>query len=332
MHFDRLRRREFITLLGGAAAAWPLAARGQQARTRPLVGWLGGSTQTAGARNHNAFLQELKERGYEDGKTIDIVHRWANGDLSLHPVLAKELVALNPDVIVAAAAPGSVALMQATAAIPIVGALTFDPIRFGLAVSHNRPGRNFTGVLTTIDGLSGKQAGLLLQLLPHASKLGVLMNPESPTAPLVLREIESTLRGTSIQIMHSAVRKSADLRVAFGTLESERVDGVVVVGDSVIFTEAAQVISLAAAARLPAIHGFRQHVEQGGLMSYGLDIPQNFRRAAYFVDRILKGTKPADLPIELPPRFELVINLNVAKALGLEVPPTLLALADEVIE
>jgi putative ABC transport system substrate-binding protein len=327
-----MRRREFFGLVGGAVAGWPHAVSAQQRRARPLVGWLGGSSQTAGARNYNAFLQGLKEHGYEDGKTIDVVHRWADGDLTRQPVVAKELVAVSPDVIISAATPGSVALMQSTATIPIIGALTVDPVKFGLAVSHNRPGRNFTGILVTIDGLSGKQAEMLLQVLPRASTLGVLMNPDSPMAPLVLREIESALQGTSIKIVPGTARRSDELRAAFEALKRESVDGIVVVGDTVIFTEAAQVISLAAATRMAAIHGYRQHVEQGGLISYGVDIPQNYRRAAYFVDRILKGSKPGDLPIELPTKLELVINLKTAGALGIEIPSKLLYTADEVIE
>ena len=325
-----MRRREFIGLVG--SATWALAARAQQVHKRPLVAWLGGSTPSAGARNHNAFLQALKEHGYEDGKTIELVRRWADGDLSRYPALAKELVALNPDVIVAAAQPGNVALMQATATIPIVGALTIDPVKFGLAVSHNRPGRNFTGILFSIDGLPGKQAEILLQLVPSASTLAVLMSPDSMTAQLVVRDIEAALRGAAIRITQAPARKPDDLPGVFEMLQRERADGVVVAGDSIGFSEARQIISLAAAARIPAIYSFRQNVEQGGLVSYGVDIPQNYRRTAYFVDRILKGAKPGDLPIELPTKLELVINRKVARSLGLEIPTKLLYTADEVIE
>ncbi len=327
-----MKRREFITMLGGAAAAWPMVARAQQARTRPLVGWLGGSTRAAAVRNHSAFLQGLREHGYEDGKTVDIVYRWADGDYSQLATLAKELVEINPDVIVSATTANSIALMQTTATVPIVGALVTDPIKLGQAVSYNRPGRNFTGILILIDGLPGKQAELLLQLLPHASTLGVLMNPDSPTHPARLHEIESALHKASIKIIQAAAAKPISLPTAFDTLKRNRVDGIVVLADNMFFSEAEQIVSLLAAAGIPAVHGFREHVERGGLLSYGVAIPQNFRRAAYFVDRILKGTKPGDLPIELPTKLELVINLKTAKALGLTVPPTLLATADEVIE
>ena len=324
-----MRRREFIALLG--AAAWPLAARAQQ-RQRPLVGWLGGGSQAIGARNVNAFLHGLREHGYEDGKNIDIVYRWAEGDLSRLPSLAKELAALNAAVIVSASSPGNVALRQASTTIPIIGALTIDPLGYGLAESHNRPGRNFTGVLVTIPGLSGKQAEVLVQLLPRANTIGVLTNPDSPTQPVVIGDIETALRGMSIRVAKILARTSADLPIAFDTLERERADGVVVPPDLVFFTEIAQILSLAAMTRIPAMHGYREHVERGGLVSYGVDIPQNFRRAGYFVDRILTGRKAADLPIEFPTKLELVLNLKTAKALGLDIPPTLLARADEVIE
>jgi putative ABC transport system substrate-binding protein len=305
-------------------------ADAQQRRTRPLLAWLGGSAQTIGMRNLNTLLQGLREHGYEDGKTIDIVYRWAGGNSSRLPVLAKELVALSPDVIISASGPGNVALMQSTASIPIVGALTIDPLKLGLAVSHNRPGRNFTGVLVTIDGLPEKQVELLLQLLPRVSTIGVLTNPDRPTQPFLFRDIEAALQGTSIRVTQAVARTPADLSSAFDTLKRDKVEGLLVA--NVFFTEATQLISLAASARLPTIYDRREHVEQGGLISYGIDIPQNYRRAAYFIDRILKGAKPGDLPIELPTKFQLAINVKTAKTLGIEIPPKLLFTADEVIE
>lgn len=325
-------RRSFLSLLGIAAAAWPVGAWGQQMRARPLVGWLGGSTPEAAVRNHNAFLQGLREFGYEDGKTVDIVYRWANGDYSQLPMLAKQLVALNPDIIVSATTANSVALMQTTATVPIVGALSSDPIKLGLAVSHNRPGRNFTGILIFIDGLHGKQAELLLQVLPRASTLGILINPDSPTVSARIFDIEAALHKQPIKIVKAGAAKPVDLPAAFEALKRDHADGVVIMADNMFFSEADQIVSLAAATGMPAIHGFREHVEKGGLISYGVAIPQNFHRAAYFVDRILKGVAPGDLPIELPTKLELVINLKAAKALSIEVPPKLLYTADEVIE
>lgn len=327
-----MKRRDFVASIG-AAVVQPLAVRAQQQpHTRPLVGWLGGSARAAAVRNHDAFLQGLREHGYEDGKTVDIVYRWADGDLSRLPTLAKELVTLNPDVIVSATSANSVTLMQTTATIPIVGALTTEPVKLGLAVSYNRPGRNFTGILMLIDGMYAKQGEMLLQLLPRAATLGVLMNPDSPTHATVIRGIEEALRGLSIRIVQAAAAKPTDLPAAFEALKREHADGVVVPADNMFFNEASRIISLAAATHMPAVHGFREHVERGGLMSYGVAIPENFRRTGYFVDRILKGAKPGDLPIELPTKLELVINLKAAKALGIEIPSKFLYTADEVIE
>ena len=327
-------RREFMTLLGGAAAIWPVAARGQAARKHPLVGWLGGGSQNnqVAMRNRDAFVQGLREHGYEDGKNVDIVYRWADGDISRFPELATELVALDPSVIVSAANTGTIALRQVTSIVPIVSALLVDPIAFGLAESHNRPGRNVTGLLQTIDSLPGKQAELLVELVPQATKIGVLVNPANRSHPGILRDIEADVRGSPIKAIAVEVRTLLDFEGAFPLQSQGRIDGLLILSDPFFFAHAPRIISLAAAARLPAIHNFRQHVELGGLMSYGVDDSQSFRRVAYFVDRILKGARPGDLPIELPSKLELVINLKTAKALGLDVPPTLLARADEVIE
>jgi len=328
-----MRRREFITLLGGAAA-WPLAARAQHANKRPLIAWLGGGSQhqQTAVRNRDAFLRGLREYGHDDGRDIDIVYRWADGDMSRQPKLARELIALNPAVIMSAANTGTIALSQATSTIPIVGMNLVDPIRLGLAESYNRPGRNVTGLLNTVDSLPGKQADFLLQLVPQATTIGILVNPANPAHPIVLRDVETTVGNSRIKFVPVEVSTPADLEVAFQTQKQGRIEGLIVLVDPTFFTQAARIISLAATSRLPVIHGFRQHVEEGGLMSYGVDNPQSFRRAAYFVDRILKGAHPGDLPIELPSKLELVINGNTAKALGLEIPPTLLAIADEVIE
>jgi putative tryptophan/tyrosine transport system substrate-binding protein len=330
--FD-IRRREFTTLLGGAAA-WPLAARGQAVRKRPLVAWLGGGSQhdQVATRNRDAFVQGLREHGYEDSKNVDLVYRWAEGDISRQPELAAELVALDPAVILSAANTGTIALRQATSVVPIVSLNLVDPIALGLAESHNRPGRNVTGLLQTIDSLPAKQAELLMELVPQASNIGVLVNPANRAHPVVLRDIEAAVRGSSIKATAVEVRTPLDFEGAFAPQSQRRIDGLLVLVDPLFFTQATRIIALAAAARLPAIHSFRQHVELGGLMSYGVANTPSFRRAAYFVDRILKGARAADLPIELPSTLELVINLKTARALGLAVPPTLLARADEVIE
>ena len=326
-----MRRREFMTLLGGAAA-WPFAASAQQANKRPLIAWLGGASQhlQSAMRNRDAFLRGLREHGHDDGRDIDIVYRWADGDMSRPPQLAKELIALNPAVIMSAANSGTIALSQATSTIPIVSTNLVDPVRLGLPESYNRPGRNVTGLLNTIDSLPGKQADLLLQLTPGATTIGMLVNPANPAHPIILRDVRAL--NSRIKILPVEVRTPADLEGAFQRQKQGHVEGLVVLVDPTFFTQAARIISLAAKSRLPVIYGFRQHVDEGGLMSYGVNDPQCFRRAAYFVDRILKGARAGDLPIELPTKLDLVINLRATKALGIEVPPTLLALADEVIE
>lgn len=326
-----MRRRDFIQLAAGAALVWPHAARAQ-ARPGPLVGWLGGSSRQMGSQYLEAFLEGLKEHGHAESKTIDMIYRWADGETSRLPVLAKELVRLGPKVILSASPPVNLTLMQTTADIPIVGALTVDPIRLGLAVSHNSPGRNFTGILVTIDGLPGKQAELLLQLLPRASTLGVLINPDNQTQKVILHDIEAALRGTPVRIVQAQAREPGDLQSAFDSFRRDRADGIIVPSDNMFFTAAPQIISLAEQARLPAIYDRREHVERGGLISYGVDIRQNFRRAAYFVDRILKGAKAADLPIELPTKLALAINRKTANAVGVEIPTKLMYTADEVIE
>ena len=235
------------------------------------------------------------------------------------PELVTDLVALDPAVIVSAGNTGTIALRQATSIVPIVSALLVDPIAYGLAESHNRPGRNVTGLLQTIDSLPGKQAELLVELVPQASNIGVLVNPANRSHSGILRDIEAAVRGSSIKAIAVEVRTPLDFEGAFNLQSQGRIDGLLVLLDALFFAHAPRIISLAAAARLPAIHSFRHHVEMGGLMSYGVSDTQSFRRVAYFVDRILKGAHPGDLPIELPSKLELVINLKTAKALGLEI-------------
>jgi putative ABC transport system substrate-binding protein len=327
-----MRRREFLSIVAGAVAVSPVVAWAQQSQRRRLIGWLGGASQAAGKRNLNAFLEGLREHGYEDGKNIDVAYRWADGSMSGQAKLAKELVALGPDVIVTSNDFGNVAARQATTTIPIVGALVADPVNSGLAESYNRPGFNVTGILSVVDTLPGKRLELLLELVPRATKIGVLINPGSTNHPEWLRGTAVAARERSVAIIPVEARTPSDFDGAFAMLKEQHADGLVVLGDAMFFAEIGQILALAEKARLPAIHSFRQHVEQGGLMSYGVDVPQNFKRAAYFVDRILKGSRPADLPIEFPARLQLVINHKAAKTLGIEVPPKLLFTADEVID
>ena len=323
-----MKRREFVVLAGGAIA-WPLLVHAQ---TPALIGWLGGSSKEAAAVNLNAFLQGLRDLGHEEGVGIHVEYRWAEGDLTRLAALAKELVAISPRLIVTATHPASIALGKVTSSTPIIGALVVDPLKTGLAESYNHPAHNFTGVLMTLDSLPTKQAELLLRVIPHAVTIGVLVNPASASSPVLVQNLEAALKERRITLIPVEARSAADLDQAFETLKHQPIAGLVVLQDTVFFTQAQRIIKFVEAARLPAIHGFPQHAEQGGLMSYGVDIPQNFYRAAYFVDRVLKGDQAGDLPIELPTKLELVINLKAAQKLGIEIPPTLLAIADKVIE
>jgi putative ABC transport system substrate-binding protein len=325
-------RRQFITLVGGAAAAWPLAARAQVSTRRPLVAVLHGQSSAAASHYERALAQRMQELGYVAGRDVDIVWRYADGDLTRGPALADELVRLKPDVLVTSNTEFAIAMRQATTAIPIVALNVTDPVAFGLVASHARPGGNVTGILATLDTLPEKQLALAAEIIRGTAKMGMLVDAGFQAHAIHRRGAETAAAKLAIQIMPVEVRLPDDLDTAFQSLARERVDSVLVLQDPMFLTERRRIAMLALSARLPTMFGFREHVEAGGLMSYGIELRANYRRAAEYVDKILKGTKPADLPVELPTKFELVINLKTAKALGLDVPPTLLARADEVIE
>jgi ABC-type uncharacterized transport system substrate-binding protein len=324
-------RREFIAIIA-SAIAWPLTVHAQQARAPMLIGWLGGSTKDAARAHFSAFLEGLRDLGHKDGDDIHIEYRFADGDYTRVPALAKEVVALNPHVILSATISTTLALAKITSSVPIVTPLAIDPVGYGLADSYNHPGHNVTGVLMTLDSLPAKQAELLLRAIPRAAAIGVLVNPRSGAGAKTVHNLQAALGQTHIKIVPVEAGSAADIKTAFERLKREQVDGMVTLQDILFFSHTRLITALAQAARLPAIYGFRQDVEQGGLMSYGVNISQNFRRAAYFVDRILKGDRAGDLPIELPTKLELVINLKAAEALGIQIPPTVLAVADEIIE
>jgi putative ABC transport system substrate-binding protein len=329
MQFDKLRRRKFITLLGGAAVAWPLAARAQQARVwRVAVLFPLSVSDVISAINFAAFQTKLRELGYIDGQNLVLDVRRAEGDFSRLPALAAELVALRPDVILAVATPAVSAARRATSSIPIVMGPTADPIGSGFIKSLARPGGNITGVSVMSADLSGKSLEFLAALLPDARRIAVLRSA-NPVHTVLLEEVRTAAQGLGLAIVPVIASTAADLDAAFATMAKERYDGLVVLADARL---SARIPELAAAARLPAIYQFREFANLGGLLGYGPNLAELFRRAAVYVDKILKGADPADLPVEQPTRFELVVNLNTAKALGLEVPPTLLARADEVIE
>jgi putative tryptophan/tyrosine transport system substrate-binding protein len=327
-----MRRREFITLLGGAAAAWPSGGLAQSPTKRPLIGFLSPISKAVGARYDGSFSLGMRELGYLEGRNYALEERHADGDASRLPSLAEELTKLKPDIIVAATTPGVLAAKQATASIPIVGVNLTDPVGFGLAASEARPGGTVTGVLFRLDGLTGKQVEIALDLMPGTDKMGVLVDANNPSNISQLREIEAAARKYAVGMARVDIRVNDEISAAIETFVREHARIVIVLASPLFVNVRRQIASFALAARLPTVFNFREHVEDGGLISYGVDLRQNFRRAAYFVDKILKGEKPGDLPIEFPTKVELVINATTAKAIGITVPPTLLARADEVIE
>jgi putative ABC transport system substrate-binding protein len=325
-----MRRRELITLLSGAAVAWPLAARAEVSTKRPLIAVLSAITKEANAPL-SAFVQGLKELGYVEGLNVDIVYRFAEGHLDRFPVLAAELVELAPDVIVATVTPAAVATRALTKSIPIVCPLLADAIKLGLIASEARPGGNVTGVSFRTEGLTSKQVELALQMIPDVVKIGYVINVASGVI-IDRQELESTCQRLAIKAVPAEVRAPSDLDVAFRALTNDHVQAVIVLVDGMLFSERNRIAALAAVARLPAIYGFRDHVDAGGLASYGVNLSENFHRAATYVNKILKGAKSGDLPVEFPTKLELVVNNKAAKALGLNISPSVLVRADEVIE
>jgi putative ABC transport system substrate-binding protein len=331
-----MKRREFITLLGSAAASscTSLFAAFAQALDKPRrrIGYLGGSSHTASAKNTAAFLEGMRAHGYFEGRDIEMDYRWAEGHLARISTLAEELVRSKPDLILAGIVQAAMAASDASKTIPIVCPLLVDPVGFGLIKSDARPGGNVTGLLLFVEGLPGKQLELVLDLIPRATKIGLVVNPDNANDLSQRRELETAVAAKALKIVSIEARTPEEIDPIFPTLAKERVDAVIVLRDAMFFGERARLAASAMAVRLPSIYGFREHVEDGGLISYGISVTENLRRAADYVVKILKGAKPGDLPVEFATRLELVVNLKTAKALGLEIPPTLLARADEVIE
>ena len=327
-----MRRREFITLLGGAAA-WPLAAGAQQPGRLPTIGFLGASWASPSGEGQrlSAFVQRLRESGWVEGRTVAIEYRWAEGRAERFADIAREFVRLKVDIIVTYSTPAVLALKQVTSVIPIVFAGVGDPVATGLVESLARPGGNVTGVSLQSTEIAGKRMELLRELVPGLRRLALMGNVDSPNAVLEMDEVQAAARKLEIDIVPLNVRSEREIAPAFETLNS-RADALYVVLDPVMNAHRTRITILALGARLPMLVPFRAFVEAGGLMSYGPNQPDLFRRVAEYIDKILRGVKPADLPVEQPTKFDLVINLTTARALRLTVPPTLLVRADEVIE
>src|SRR5262245_58223194 len=324
-------RREFITLVGGAAA-WPLAARAQQ--PAPVIGLLHSASAAAYAAPLAAFRKGLSEASYVEGQNVTIEYRWAEGQNDRLPALAAELVRRRAAVIVT---PGStaatLAAKAATATIPIIFIIGADPVKIGLVASLNRPGGNATGINDFGVGIGAKRLGLLHELLPGATRFGVLVNPDNPViTESFVTELQTAASAIGWQIEVVTASTNADIDRAFATLVKKRVDAFLISPESLFVTRRVQLITLAVRHTLPALYPRRELAEAGGLMSYGSDLQDQYRQTAVYVGRVLKGEKPAEMPVQLPTRFELVINLQTAKTLGIDIPATLLARADEVTE
>jgi putative tryptophan/tyrosine transport system substrate-binding protein len=325
-----MRRRDFVTLWA-AATTFPFAARAQILTERPIVAFLSTVAKERNLRMINAFLQGMQELDFIEGRDFKFAYRSAAGYFDRLPSLAEEVVNLKPDVILATVTPAVVLVRALTKTVPIVCPFLADPIQLGLIASMSHPGGNVTGVLFRTEGLVGKQLQLALQLIPSARKIGFLVNVAGPVV-IDREELETASRNAGINLVTAEVREPGDLDTAFHSLANNGVQAVVVQVDGMFFNERERVAALAAATRLPAIYGFRDHVDAGGLISYGVNLAECFHRTAIYVVKILKGSPPGDLPVEFPTKLELVINLRTAKTLDLTVPAILLATADEVIE
>jgi putative ABC transport system substrate-binding protein len=326
-----MRRREFITLLGGAAAAWPLAARAQQAGKLPIIGLLGSATLLAESQRVAGFVQRLRQLGWIENRNVAIEYRWAEGRSERFVEIATEFVQLKVDVIVATTTPAVIAAKQATSVIPIVFTNANHPVGLGLVASLARPGGNVTGVSNQLGDTASKRLELLREVAPGLRRLAILANVGNPGAMLDMREVQATVRMLGLEAVTLEIRRAEDIAPAFEGAKG-RADALYVAADPLANSNRVPINTLALAARLPTMHGVRDYVEAGGLMSYGPNIANGYRRGGDYVDKILRGAKPGDIPVEQPTKFDFIINLTTAKALGLEIPPTLLARADEVIE
>jgi putative tryptophan/tyrosine transport system substrate-binding protein len=325
-----VKRRDLITLLVGAAAAWPVALRAQQASKILTIGYLGPTTPAVESQRVAAFVQRLRQLGWSEGRNLAIEYRWAEGRSEHFSEIAIEFVRLKVDVIVTYATPPTIAAKQATTAIPIVFAVAGDPVNTGLVASLAHPGGNVTGLSGQQTELAGKRLALLREIVPGLRRVAIMGSADNPATVLEMDGAQQAARKLGLEVTKSEIRRAEDIAPAFDALKG-RAEALYVCNDPLVNTNRTRINTSALGARLPTAYNWRENVEAGGLMSYGTNFPDVFRRAAELTDKVLRGTKPADIPVEQPTKFDLTINLTTAKALGLEVPPTLLTQA-EVIE
>jgi putative tryptophan/tyrosine transport system substrate-binding protein len=327
-----MKRREFITLLGGTMASWPLVARAQQDLKLPTIGFLGAATPGAWKEWVAAFVGRLHELNWVEGRTVAIVYRWAEGRNERFAEIAAEFVRLNVDVIITAGTAPVVAAMQATSVIPIVFATAGNPVGTGLVKSLARPGGNVTGLSNQAFDTAAKRLEILSEAIPGLRELAILVNTGSPIGVLEMGEVQAAARKIGVRVGTFEIRRSEDiLPDAFGSLK-DRSQALYVLYEPLVASHLVEINAFALSAHLPTMHNIREGVETGGLVSYGPNFPAQYRRAADYVDRILHGTKPGEIPVEQPTKFDLVVNLTTAKAIGLTIPATVLARADDVIE
>jgi ABC-type uncharacterized transport system substrate-binding protein len=325
-----VKRREFITLIGGAVAAWPLGARTQQP-PKPTIGYLGPNTRSLDGQRLAAFLERLRDLGWIEGRTIDIEYRWAEGRTERLAEFAAEFVRLKVDVIVTSATPPVLAAKKATSVIPIVFAAVGDPVGTGLVTSLARPGGNVTGLSLQATDLAGKRLELLREVLPGLRRLAIMANAGVPPAVLEMAEVQTTARALGLEVVASEIRRPGDIAPAFEAFKG-RAEALYICNDPLVTTNRSRINTLALGMGLPTMYNVREFIEAGGLMSYGPNFLVLYRRAADFADKILRGVKPADIPVEQPTKYDLIVNLKTAKALGLTIPEPFLLRADEVIE
>jgi putative ABC transport system substrate-binding protein len=326
-----MRRRDFIAKFGAATLALPSTVRAQQ-RKRPLIGWLSSATQAYSDSKAAVFLRALRDLGYVEGQNFDIVYRSSGGNQDRLPALAEELVRLKPDVILAMAIAAVIPARKATSTIPIVSPALADAVRLGVIASEARPGGNVTGIEPYVAGLPAKQLEIAREIVPGARTIGLLTNLVDPKAPPQLKEIEAASQALEIKLVAKDANRPDEVEGALQFLADQKVDVVIVLQTSMLISQTRPIAESAIAKRLPTVYGYREHVVDGGLISYGVDLRWCYQRAAALLVKILNGTAPGDIPVEFPSGVLLSINLRVAKLIGITVSPTLLARADEVLE